>query len=119
MLPLALLDDDLGSLAVPNIRAEDLIADGLAVVPGQGELEGRAGVVVPYFDGVEDAVPVGLASLAFEEVVDVGAGSADVVGLRVPVGFDVVALFGVRSEVELLDDVLGRAGHDGWEGRQW
>lgn len=109
VLPLPALDDGLRALAVPEVGPKNHVADGRAVVPRQREPKRRAGVVVPRLDGVEHAVPVRRPCLALEQVVDVGAGRA-ALGRRlgVPERLDVVALFGMGSQVERRDDVLRR-----------
>ncbi|KAK4135698.1 AIP3-domain-containing protein [Trichocladium antarcticum] len=118
-LPLPRGDDHLGLVALEDIGAQHNLAHAGAVVVGERQGEGRAGVVVPDLGGV-DAVPERLADGALEEVVDGGAGGAVAVGRldqqRVPEGLLEVALLRVGDEAELGDDLLGGALADGLPG---
>lgn len=118
MLPLVALHDDLRPLASAEVGAEDDIANGRAIIPGQREPERRTRIVVPDLDGVAHAVPVRETCRALQEVVDAGAVGAVVlvfavaVGERlgVPEGLDVEPLFWVRGQVQSFDDLFGREG---------
>lgn len=89
VLPLAALDDDLGTLALQDVLAEHGVTHGGAVVPRQREPERGAGVVVPDLDRAEHAMPMRQARLALQQVVDARAVGATVGGgLRVAEGLD-------------------------------
>lgn len=60
-----------------------------------------------------DTVPVGWTGRSLEEVVYGSAGRTVVDGGRIPEAFDIVTLFDVGDEAELLDDLLRSVMRDG------
>jgi hypothetical protein len=106
LLPLPPVNDDLGPLSAEDAGSKSLLSDRLAVVIGQVQVERGAGVVVPDLGDV-DAVPDGLADVAFNEVVDGSAGRAVGVasGGGVTERLYKVAFLNVGDELEFLNDL--------------
>lgn len=107
-----------------DILAEEMLLVGHSRIIGQRKGQRSSSVVVPDLGGVSDAMPDGVAVLAFEEVVDERAGRS--VALYRDGVFEclaVVAFFDVGLQVQLLDHVLGRLRvdvecHGGGQGRK-
>src|SRR5690625_5041387 len=104
-LPDPLRHQQLRTLTFPQVRAE---TPGLHRIPvmGQGQLEGRAGVVVPDFRRID---PVPVTDLAGgEQVEDRGARAALAFPGLVSPGLPVPAALRMGLQLQQRDDLLRR-----------
>lgn len=123
-LPGIARNNNLRRLAVEDILAEEMLLVGRSRVIGQRKGQRSTCVVVPDLSGVGDAMPDGVAVLAFEEVVNKRAGRS--VAFYCDGVFEclaVIAFFDVGLQAQLLDNILGRLRvdvecHGGGQGRK-